>query len=317
MTELELFLQQAVIGLSNGMIIALVALGYTMVYGIIELINFAHGDVFMLGAFLALTLVGVLGLDAGTLPISLSLVLLFTTVPCFTAGINYFIDRVAYKPLRGAPRLAPLVSAIGASFILLNIGLFWGGLPLPIFNEGRSAAAPKNFPSLIPNLNLFEMSAIQFTVKDLLVYGITVPLFILLTLFIKYTRYGKAMRAVAQNPVAAQLMGINVNKVISSTFLLGGALAGVASVVYALYNNSIYFQMGFRIGMDAFTAAVLGGIGNLFGAMFGGLLIGIIRSMTDQYIDTSWTNVVVFSILVLILVFRPSGLLGSHVKEKV
>lgn len=317
MTDLEVFLQQVITGLSNGMIIALIALGYTMVYGIIELINFAHGDLFMLGAFLALTLVGALGMDIGSAHPLLGLAVLFGFVPLFCAVLNLLIDRFAYRPLRNAPRLAPLVSAIGVSFILLNVGLFWGGLPMDVFNYGKAAASPKDFPLLISSDNLFGESNIQYSMKDLIVLVVTLVLMTVLTILVKCTLIGKAMRAVAQDRIAAQLVGIDVNRVISATFLLGGALAGVASVVYALYNNTIYFQMGYRVGMDAFTAAVLGGIGSLPGAVLGGLLIGFVRALSDQYIATSWTNVVVFSILILFLVFRPAGILGSNYREKV
>jgi branched-chain amino acid transport system permease protein len=319
-TNTEVLIQQLIVGLSNGMIIALIALGYTMVYGIVELINFAHGDLFMLGAFLALTLLGVFGIDPSTFQSSgfpWVILPLFIAVPIFCACVNWAVDRLAYRPLRNAPRLAPLVSAIGVSFIFLNIGLFWGGLPMGVFNDGGSPAAPKDFPGLISNNNLFGDSQIFFTAKDLMVAAITVPLMIGLTLMVKFTRMGKAMRAVAQNPIAAQLMGINVDQIIGITFVIGGALAGVASVVYSLYNNTIYYQMGYRVGLDAFTAAVLGGIGNLPGAVVGGLVIGIIRAMSDQYIESRWTNVTVFTILIIVLVFRPSGLLGAHHKEKV
>ncbi|HYE98131.1 MAG TPA: branched-chain amino acid ABC transporter permease [Planctomycetota bacterium] len=314
MSPFEQFLQQIIIGLSNGMIVALIALGYTMVYGIIELINFAHGDLFMLGSFLALTLLGLLGVDAGVV----GLLLMFVLCPLFCAGLNWSIDRLAYKPLRNAPKLAPLVSAIGVSFILMNLGLFWGGLPLDVFGGGRSAAAPKDFPALVSGANLLgEGVDVRFTAKDLLVWAVTLPLLVGLTLFVKYTRLGKAMRATAQNPVAAQLMGIDSDRVISATFLIGGALAGFASVVYALYTNTIYFQLGYRSGLDAFTAAVLGGIGNLPGAALGGLVIGLVRALSDQYVATMWTNSIVFGMLVLILVFRPNGLLGARTREKV
>lgn len=320
MNELEVLQQQLITGLSNGMIIALIALGYTMVYGIVELINFAHGDLFMLGAFMALTVLGFLGIsaapEAGT-SVTQTLICLFLVVPTFCALVNWSVDRLAYRPLRNAPRLAPLVSAIGVSFIFLNIGLFWGGMPMEVFNMGRAAAAPKDFPGLLSNDNLLDSSVIYFTMKDFLVMVITLPLMIGLSLLVRFTRLGKAMRAVAQNPTAARLMGIDVDRIIGMTFLIGGGLAGVASVVYSLYNNTIYFQMGYRVGMDAFTAAVLGGIGNLPGAVLGGLLIGLIRAMSDQYIATQWTNVTVFAILVAVLVFRPSGLLGTQVKDKV
>ena len=313
MTGWEVFLQQLVIGLSNGLIIALIALGYTMVYGIIELINFAHGDLFMLGSFAALTVVGL----CGGLPATVLLVLLLVLIPAFCGGLNWLVDRLAYRHLRDATKLAPLVSAIGVSFVFLNFGLFWGGLPMRVFGNGKVAAAPKDFPALLSNTNLLGSANVEFTAKDLLVLLVTVPLMVGLTLFVKRTRAGKAMRAVAQDRVAAQLMGIDANRVIGQTFLLGGGLAGVASVVAALYNNTIYFQMGYRAGMDAFTAAVLGGIGSLPGAVLGGLCIGLARAYSDQYLATRWTNVIVFAILILVLVFRPAGLLGTKHREKV
>ena len=302
-----------------GAIYALVALGYTMVYGIIELINFAHGDLFMLGSFLALTVLGVLGIDAWTGGGTwLGVLLLLLSSAAFCAGLNWSIERIAYRPLRASGKLSLLVSAIGASFILVNLGLFWGGLPLDVFAGGVAAAAPKDFPPLVPNTNLLgEDSLVQLTPKDLLVLGVTLPTMLALTWIVTRTRLGKAMRATAQNPVAARLMGIDTDRVIGATFLIGGALGGFASVIYALYNNTISFQMGYRAGMDAFTAAVLGGIGSMPGAVAGALVIGLVRAMSDGYLETRWTNTIVFGILVLILIFRPSGLLGSRAKEKV
>ena len=317
--ELDFFFQQLITGLSNGMIIALIAIGYTMLYWIIELINFAHGDLFMLGAFLALTVVGAFGLDAwaggGTW---MGVLLLLACSAVFCAGLNWTIERVAYRPLRASGKLSLLVSAIGASFILVNLGLFWGGLPMEVFAGGVAAAAPKDFPPLVPNTNLLGAdSLVQLTPKDLLVFGVTLPLMLGLTWIVTRTRLGKAMRATAQNPIAARLMGIDTDRVIGATFLIGGALGGFASVIYALYNNTISFQMGYRAGMDAFTAAVLGGIGSMPGAVAGALVIGLVRAMSDGYLETRWTNTIVFGILVLILIFRPSGLLGSRAKEKV
>ena len=311
--------QQLITGVSNGMIIAMIAIGYTMVYGIIELINFAHGDLCTLGSFLALTLVGALGMEAWAgMGGTAAVVTLLISSAVFCGALNWTIDRVAYRPLRGKPKLALLVSAIGCSFILVNIALFWGGLPMEVFGGGNQAAAPKDFPSLISNENLLgAQSAITVTWRDLFVVIVTVPLMIGLTWLVKSTRLGKAMRAVAQNPTAAALMGIDVNRVIGSTFLIGGALGGFASVIYALYNNTISFQMGYRTGMDAFTAAVLGGIGSLPGAVVGGIVIGLVRALSDGYIEARWTNSVVFGILILTLVFRPSGILGAKLREKV
>ncbi|MFM7050614.1 MAG: branched-chain amino acid ABC transporter permease [Planctomycetota bacterium] len=325
MTETEVFIQQVILGLSNGMIIALVALGYTMVYGIVELINFAHGDVFTLGGFLALTLVGALGaaaiIDPATLGESSNwLLLVGLVIGCglFCGVLNVAIDKVVYKPLRRAPKLTQLVAAIGVSFILVNVALFWGGVPMEVFGGGVAAAASKDFPEILEGSNLLgEDSNVVLRMEDIAIFAITIPLMVGLTLFVKKTRLGRGMRATAQNPVAARLMGIDTDRVIAATFLIGGFLGGAASVMWSVYNNTISFQMGFRAGMDAFTAAVLGGIGSLPGAMVGGVLIGLIRAMSDQYIETRWTNVVVFGVLVLILVFRPSGILGLKQREKV
>jgi branched-chain amino acid transport system permease protein len=253
----------------------------------------------------------------GSLPVTVVFVILLVVAPLFCGGLNWLVDRLAYRHLRESTRLAPLVSAIGVSFVFMNIGLLWGGVPMKVFGLGQAAAAPKDFPGLISNANLFGNSAVQFTAKDLMVVVVTLPLMALLTWFVKATRAGKAMRAVAQDRLAAQLMGIPVDRVIGQTFFIGGGLAGVASVVFALYNNTIYFQMGYRAGIDAFTAAVLGGIGSLPGAVLGGLVIGFVRAFSDQYVETRWTNVIVFAILILMLVFRPSGLLGSKHGEKV
>ena len=319
MSGYEVFLQQLINGLSNGMIIALIALGYTMIYGIVELINFAHGDLFMLGCFLALTIVGLLGLDQPASPAGIygGLALMLVLTPLFCAALNWLVDRLAYRHLRESTKLAPLVSAIGVSFIFINLGLFWGGVPMKVFGMGAAAAAPKDFPVLVSNENLLRNPNLQFTPQNLMVALVTIPLMLALTWFVKRTRSGKAMRAVAQDRVSAQLMGIDVDRVIGHSFLIGGGLAGVASVVCALYNNTIYFQMGYRAGIDAFTAAVLGGIGSLPGAVLGGLLIGLARAFSDGYIETRWTNVIVFAILILALVFRPAGLLGQKQREKV
>ncbi len=317
-TTFEIIIQLLITGLANGLIIALIALGYTMVYGIIELINFAHGDLMMLGCFLALTIVGLCGGDQ--LSPWIALPLLFLLVPFFTAGLNWSVDKIAYKPLRNAPKLTALVSAIGVSFVFVNIGMFWGGMPMTVFGDGNAAASAKSFPDLLGWDNLLgKSSKILLTPRDVLVLGVTLPLMAGLTLFINRTRLGTAMRAVAQNPTAARLMGIDVDRVIGVTFLIGGALAGVASVITALYTGSIHFQMGYRNGMDAFTAAVLGGIGNLPGAVLGALLIGLVRAVMEGYVPNGgqWSNTVVFAVLILVLVFRPNGILGARIREKV
>jgi branched-chain amino acid transport system permease protein len=301
-----IFLQQLINGLTTGTLFALVAIGYTMVYGIIELINFAHGDLFMLGSFLALTLVSMLGLEnAGPVGATLGVVGTFAASMGFCALLNFLQDRIIYRPIRNAPKLTPLVSAIGVSFVFMGAGQIWKGV------------ADINFPDVLPNKNLLGASALRFTAKDLLVILVTVPLMAALTVFVRYTKLGKAMRATAQNPVAARLMGIDVDRVIGWTFGIGGMLAGAASVIYGLTINTVSFQMGYQNGLYAFTAAVLGGIGNLPGAMLGGIVIGLVRSLGSQYVGEQWTSALVFGILIVLLVFRPSGLLGARTREKV
>ncbi len=319
----ESLIQQLLVGLVNGAIIAIIALGYTLVYGIIELINFAHGDLYMLGAFTSLTVMGAFGLQSGatlqTSIVPLLVALLLAAVVC--AGLNILTERYAYRPLRNAPRLAPLISAIGMSFIFLNLGLFWGGLRSFFPIMGANAAAPKSFPDLLPRIDVLQALGIQtsiaFTIKDLVVLVVAVVLMVGLHLFVQYTRLGKAMRATAQNREAARIMGINVEQIIALTFLIGGALAGAAGLLVGLYNNTVVFTMGFTAGLRAFTAAVLGGIGNIIGAMLGGVLIGVLSALSDQYLSSRWTNAWVFAVLVVILVFRPGGLLGENVQEKV
>ncbi len=306
------FVSQLLIGITNGAIIALIALGYTLVYGIVELINFAHGDNFMIGSFVGVTVLSgtFLGLgffapiDSGSgTGIRIVGVLLALVVAMLACGlINVGIERVAYKPLRNSPRLAVLITAIGMSFILQNMGLVWkGSFQIP-------------FPSLISNGNALAgiTDAVAYRWKDLFVVLVTIPLLLGLSYFIRSTRQGKAMRAVAQDKEAAAMMGINVNRTISVAFLLGGILAGASGVMFGLFNGTTVFDLGFRQGLFAFTAAVLGGIGNLAGAVVGGVLIGVIGSMTDQYVGVRWTDIVIFTVLILVLVFRPRGLLGDR-----
>lgn len=306
MTE---FWQFILIGLVTGSLYALIALGYTMVYGIIELINFAHGDLFMLGSFFALQVgfwVGVNGPNpSSSVTVVFAIALMLLAAPLFCALLNILVDRTVYRPVRSAPKVAGVVSAIGVSFIFMNIGLFWFG-PVDL-----------NFPNLVANTNLLQGTGLRFTYKDVMVVAVTIPTMIVLTVFVRSTRLGKAMRATAQNPVAAQLMGIDINSVIAGTFAIGGALAGIASVVYGLYFNTVGYQMGFQNGVYAFTAAVLGGIGNIPGAVLGGLLIGLVRSLASRYAGEEWSEALIFAILILVLLFRPSGLLGAHTPEKV
>jgi branched-chain amino acid transport system permease protein len=293
-------------GISNGAIWALVAIGYTLVYGIIELINFAHGDLFMIGSFVSFGLWGTLGLTLATGPLGLFFGLFATMVVAMIAcgSLNVLIERVAYRPLRNAPKLAPLITAVGFSFILQNVGLLWlGGSQHGVSDL---ISAQKSF---------FTIGGINIVHADVLAVGVTVPLVLLLVAFVTKTRLGKAMRATAQDPEAARLMGINVDTTISLTFLLGGLMAGAAGLIYALYQTTIWFFQGFQAGLIAFTAAVMGGIGNLQGAVLGGLIIGCIQQISDDRLQAAWTPAIVFLYLVLIMVFRPQGLLGEQTRE--
>jgi branched-chain amino acid transport system permease protein len=293
-------------GVSNGAIWALVAIGYTLVYGIIELINFAHGDVFMIGSFVSFGIWGTLGvtLTTTTLGVVGGLVVagLIAMVAC--GALNVMIERVEYRPLRGAPKLAPLITAVGFSFILQNVGLEWlGGSPHGVDDLIRAQHV------------LFTIGGVHIINADVLAIGVTIPLVLALVGFVHGSRLGKAMRATAQDPEAARLMGINVDVTISLTFLLGGLMAGAAGLIYALYNTTVWFQQGFEAGLIAFTAAVMGGIGNLQGAVLGGVIIGCIQQISDDRINSTWTPAIVFGYLILIMVFRPQGLLGEETRE--
>ena len=293
-------------GLSNGAIWALIALGYTLVYGIIQLINFAHGELFMIGSFTAVGLYGTLGLTAGTsapaLILGLFVVLVVTMIVC--GLLNASIERVGYRPLRHAPKLAPLITAVGFSFILQNVGILWLG-------PAQQAA-----PDLIESQKqLVDIAGVSITQGDVLAIAATVPLLLLLGAFVTQSRMGKAMRATAQDPEAARLMGINVDTTISFTFILGGLMAGAAGLIYALYQTTIWYFQGFTAGLIAFTAAVMGGIGSLQGAVLGGVIIGCIQQISDNRIGGEWTPAVVFAYLVLIMVFKPQGLLGEQTRE--
>jgi branched-chain amino acid transport system permease protein len=287
-------------GLSNGTIWALIALGYTLVYGIIELINFAHGEVFMIGSFVSVSLWQTLGLKDTTAAATgiLCIIAVLPVAMLACGSLNVMIERVAYRPLRNAPKLAPLITAIGMSFILQNVGLLWRPTP---------DASPDLIRSQVDYFTIFD-TGIEHS--DVFAVVVTVPL-----RFVGRTRYGKAMRATAQDMDAARLMGIDVDRTISLTFLLGGMLAGAAGLIYALYNGTIQFNQGFTAGLIAFTAAVMGGIGNLKGAVVGGLIIGVIQAISDDYAQPVWTNAIVFAILIMVMVFRPQGLFGEETRE--
>jgi branched-chain amino acid transport system permease protein len=298
------------IGLTNGAVYALVALGYTLVYGILELINFAHGDVFMLGGMIASTfLLSLFHLgdneSVGSFLPAILVALVGAMVIC--GLLNATIELIAYRPLRGAPRLAPLITAIGMSFILQDIALAWKG-------PGYVA-----LPNILPRSAVFSIAGVSYTWNKLIVVLITVPVLYGLMYLVRSTKQGKAMRATAQDKDAAAMMGINVNRTISFTFLIAGALAGAAGLLYVLYFTQVRYDQGFQLGLIAFTAAVLGGIGNLPGAVLGALLIGFIQAFNEGLTwhspGSDWTQSIVFSILILILVFRPEGLLGERTPE--
>ena len=319
----ELFAQVVIFGFANGALIALIALGYTLVYGIVELINFAHGEVFMMGAFFAGSVVGLFSVtsDSPWLQIvGVGLVGLLAGM-LFSATINVTIDRVAYRRLRSAPRLAPLICAIGFSFVLQQIAIYWKG--------GDQFAPPSLISQDLRRYNIlnewFQLdTSIRIRPLDLVLFGVTIPLLFGLQWFVHETRTGKAMRATAQDREAAALMGIDINRTISYAFLLGGALAGAAGMIALYYNNTARFSMGFRYGLFAFTAAVLGGIGNLNGAVVGGLVIGMTWQLSDGFVreyvpgwGAQWTPTVIFGVLVITMIFRPGGLFGDATTEKV
>ena len=312
---MTLLLQELVVGITTGAIYALIALGYTMVYGIIELINFAHGDIFMIGTLISITIFGLLGITTASQPTGLTLasVLIITCLGSMLvcAVLGVVIERVAYRPLRNAPRLAPLISAIGVSLILEDIGKLWKGVTFV------------SFPQIFPQIN-YSLGAVSISSINILVIVVSLILMVGLQWMVTSTRIGRAMRAVAQDREAAALMGVNVDRIIAITFFIGAALAGAAGFIYGLQYGSTIFIIGFQLGLIAFTAAVLGGIGNLVGAMLGGVLIGIIEALASLIPDTvlphggaAWHQAIIFAILILILVFRPSGLLGQRTPEKV
>ena len=303
------FVNIALIGLTNGTIYGLVALGYTLVYGILQLINFAHGDVFALSGLVASTvIVSVLGLDESSSVLMIVGGLLVTLLVIMTgfALFNAGIEKVAYRPLRNAPRLAPLITAVGVSFIIQNIGLAMYGVNY------------RTVPNFIPRTDVISIGGITYSWSKASVLIIVIPLLVILSWFVRSTKQGKAMRAVAQDTEASAMMGIDVNRTISVTFLLAGALAGAAGIVYLLQFNMRY-DTGFEQGLIAFTAAVLGGIGNLSGAVLGALIIGFIQAFNEGLgwfaPGSDWTRSIVFGILILILVFRPEGLLGEQTPE--
>jgi branched-chain amino acid transport system permease protein len=309
--EPQTFANIFLIGLTNGSTYALIALGYTLVYGILQLINFAHGDVFALSGLVASTIIlSVFDLNsvneaAGAIVLGIGVALVVAMA--FGSAVNASIEFIAYRRLRRAPRLAPLISAIGMSFFLQGVGLYFWGVQYT------------TTPTLVPNSNVFSFGKVGYQWDKLVTVLLTLPLLLLLTWLVTSTRQGKAMRATSQDPDAAAMMGINVNRTISFTFALAGALAGSAGLLYLMQFTVIRYDQGFQLGLIAFTAAVLGGIGNLTGAVLGGILIGLVEAFNEGLEWASpgsdWTRTIVFGLLIAILVFRPEGLLGERTPE--
>ena len=304
-----MFLQQLVNGLTVGSVYALIALGYTMVYGILEFINFAHGEIYMVGAYLGIIAVALAtSLGLGGFPILL-LIIAFVFAMAFSASWGVTIERLAYRPLRQAPRLAPLISALGVSIFLQNFVMVTQGTRDKVF---RLTEHPLPLTS-----GSITFGSTQISFVQMMIMGTAVFLMILLSLFIGKTKLGKAMRATAQDQKMAYLVGIDINRVISVTFLIGSALGAAAGVMVALYYGLVNFFIGYIAGIKAFTAAVLGGIGNVPGAMLGGIILGLVESFGAGYLSSEYKDVYAFVILVVFLIFRPQGLLGERVSEKV
>ena len=304
------FFNILLIGLTNGSVYGLIALGYTLVYGILQLINFANGDVFALGGLVAstmiLTVFDISTADSAAV-IVLGIAATLAVAMAFSASLNAGIELVAYRRLRNAPRLAPLITAVGMSFILQNLGLiFWG-------------VNYTSVPRLVPNSVAFSIGDVNFQWNKIAVILITIPVLLALTYLVRSTKQGKAMRATSQDPEAAAMMGVNVNRTISFTFILAGGLAGAAGLLFLLNFTTIRYDQGFQLGLIAFTAAVLGGIGNMTGALVGGLTIGLIEAFNEgldwQTPGSDWTRSMVFGLLIAILVFRPEGILGERTPE--
>jgi branched-chain amino acid transport system permease protein len=301
---MDTIIQQVVNGLTIGSFYALVALGYTMVYGVIRLINFAHGDLFMVGAFAGFTVLSALGGLATQMSPVLLIPLVFLVPMAVVGLLGTTIERLAYRPLRRAPRLSPLITAIGVSLALeVSAEMIWG-------------ASFQEFPSILPNTE-WRIGTVVINATQVMVLPVTLALMLALYLFVNRTMLGKAMRAIAIDQDTARMMGINVDNLISLTFFIGGGLAAASGVMFGTYYTSINFSMGFIIGLKAFTAAVLGGIGNIPGAMLGGYVLGLLETVAAGYISGSWTDVIAFVVLILVLTLRPTGLLGEQIVEKV
>ncbi len=308
---MDTLIQQLINGLVLGSVYALVALGYTMVYGILQLINFAHGEVLMIGAMVALTTLGILNAVVPGLPLVVQLLIAVLVAIPVCMLISAGIERIAYRPLRNSPRLAPLITAIGVSIVLQTLAMIiW-------------SPNPRVFPDLLPTTP-FEIGGALLAPKQILILVVAAVAMAALLLVVHKTRLGRAMRAVSENPKIARLMGVNPDRIITATFMMGAALAAIAGVLVAMNYNIAHFTMGFLLGLKAFTAAVLGGIGNLAGAVAGGLLLGIIEALgagyigdlTGGFLGSHYQDIFAFAVLILVLIFRPSGLLGERVADR-
>jgi len=308
MTTADLFLQQLINGLSLGAMYSLLALGFTLVYGIAELINFAHFNVFMVGCMVAMLTLWGFGLRGQEtiltgLPLAGVLAAGFAVAMLTCGVIGVVMERTLLRPLRNVKGPAAMITTIGVSYVLFNVVLLTLG------------SDSKNFPNPLPPI-AFHIGGAVLRMKELLIWGSTLALMGALTYFVTYTRLGKAMRATAQDPEAARMMGVEVDRVVMTAFFLGSALAGACGMIFGLYYNLAKVDIGFSAGLRAFTAAVLGGIGNVPGAMLGGVLIGLIEAMSGQLIGTAWSDVVIFGLLVIVLVVQPAGLLGRLAPNK-
>ncbi|MGH3023584.1 MAG: branched-chain amino acid ABC transporter permease [Gaiellaceae bacterium] len=306
--DVDFFVQQLVNGVTLGSVYALIALGYSMVYGILKLLNFAHGEVYMMGAFIGyFVLTGLGGADSPILPVAPLLILMFLAGMLGAGLLGVVIERFAYRPLRNAPRIAPLISAIGVSFFLQASALLLFTAQFRTYDT----------PQLIPFSTGIEAGPLRISLVRMLVIGSAIVLMIALTVLVSRTRLGKAMRAVSYDREAATMMGIDADRVIVATFFIGSALAGAAGVMVGLVFERVFHFMGFIAGLKGFTAAVIGGIGNIPGAMLGGLLIGLAEAFSASYISSTFQNLIVFGILIVVMLVRPQGLLGSPVLKKV